>query len=57
MVNVTFLIRYRIQSYTHTKIITMRIFKTIAKAIKQVTFTYLGGVNLSPKLKKNGEVS
>jgi len=33
------------------------IFVSIAKAIKSVPFTYLGAVNSSPKLKKNGKVS
>lgn len=32
-------------------------FVTMAAAILETGFSYLGGVNISPKLKKNGEVS
>ena len=32
-------------------------FISLAKAIRDTGFSYLGGVNISPKLKKNGEVS
>jgi len=33
------------------------VFKNFAQAVRDVPFSYLGGVNISPKLKKNGVVS